>query len=179
MSEIETQEDNGPEVFHIANKAQAAWAMEKLADVTRRQEENKAVARERIESITEWLKQENDKLQGDVDFFGGKLIEWHMSLIEADPEDEAAWKKQKDKTVTLPDGVLKVNVGRYSTIIEDGIALMSWAQESEHEDWVDIVLASDIKKKVAATIEDTGESIPGVKYERGETTFTVKPKVGE
>jgi hypothetical protein len=192
MSEVETQEDKGPEVFHIANKAQAAWAMEKLADVTKRQFENQLVAvtrteeikmsiQERLENVAEWLEDENGKLQRDVDFFTGKLIEWHMSLIEADPDDEAEWKKQKDKTVKLPDGELKVRVGSYSTNIVDEDAFLAWWHEQppELQSEVGKAVVSAKKDALGQYIAQTGESIPGITYERGRTTFTVKPKVGE
>lgn len=173
------QAAEAPERFRI--EPQAAWAMEKLAHFTRRQEENKAVAQDRIQAVNEWLKAENNKLQPDVDFFTAILLEWHMSLIGADPEDETAWKKQQDKTITLPDGVLKVNKGRYSTTIEDEEAFIKWWDDQTLE--VQSALAEPkIEPKKGAIgeyIAETAESIPGVKYERGETTFTVKPKVGE
>src|SRR4051794_30090215 len=80
--------------WHIESKSEAAWAMEKLAGYARQQAENDAIAnervtrlREQIEEVQGWNRQENNKLQGSVDYFTGQLQTWHMSLVTADPDD--------------------------------------------------------------------------------------------
>lgn len=176
FAEIETEETK--EAWRISGKKEAAWAMEKLAEYARQQEENKEVARDRIEAITAWLEEENGKLQHAVDHFAGALRTWHMSLIETDPADDEAWKKEKNKTISLPDGKLSVRKGSYTTSIDDKESLTEWAK-ANREDLLELALVSTVKSQVAKHIDETGEVPPGVKYERSEPKFDVKPKVGE
>jgi hypothetical protein len=170
--------DEEKHAWRIGGKKEGAWAMQKLAEVVRRQNENKAIAQDRIDEVNAWLKEENDKLQHDVDHFEGALRTWHMSLITADPDDEEAWEKQQDKTVSFPDGKLSVSKPQYSTVIEDGVAVQRWAGANRN-DLLCWTLVSDAKSKLAEIIKTTGKVIPGVKYERSEPSFKVKPKIDE
>jgi hypothetical protein len=164
--------------WRISTKAEAAWAMEKLAGYVRQQEENQAVADDRMEAIRRWCRRENAKFDYSIEFFTEQLRTWHMSLVTANPEDEDEWKKEKFKTINLPDGAVSVRKGSYSTVIEDREALTQWAKEN-HDDLLELALVPTAKSKVADIIKDTGEVIPGVKYERSQPKFDVKPKVGE
>lgn len=175
---FEEMDEEQRQAWRIDGKKTAAWAMEHLADYVRRQEENKAVAKDRIEAINAWCKEENDKLQGSVEHFAGALMTWHMSIVTADPDDEEEWEKEKNKTISLPDGKLTVRKGSYKTEIDDKAALHSWAN-LHRSDLLVVGLASDVKSRVAKHIEDTGEVPPGVTYERSQPKFDVKPKVGE
>lgn len=174
--------------WRIEDKGAAAWAMEKLAGYVGQQNENDSIADERItrlraeiESVQEWAREENDKLQGSVDYFTEQLRVWHMSIVEADPNDDEAWDKEKNKTVTLPDGVVSVRKGSYSTQIEDEDAFADWLTDQDDEFEAEFLvtrLASDAKSRITQYIGATGEIPPGVKYERSEPKFEVKPKVG-
>lgn len=167
--------------WRIGGKSEAAWAMEKLADYVRRQAENTEVAKARIDHIIAWHANENGKLQGSVDFFTEQLRVWHMSLITADPANDEEWEKEKNKTVSLPDGKLTVRKGSYSTEIVDEEAFFEWWDEQPLTVTSVVTEAKIVPKKGALGdyIAQTGESIPGVKYERSEPSYTVKPKVGE
>lgn len=168
--------------WRIADKATAAWAMEKLAGYVRQQEENQAVADDRMEAVREWCRRENAKFDYSIEFFTEQLRVWHMSLVTADPTDEEAWKKEKFKTINLPDGAVVVRKGSYSTTIEDptefGIFVENHKDDPDVESMVQRIV-QPVKANVATWIKETGEIPPGVRYERSQPKFDVKPKASE
>jgi hypothetical protein len=168
--------------WRITNKAEAAWAMEKLVGYASRQAENDQVAADRIAAIRDWQNRENGKLQGSVDYFTEQLRTWHMSMVTADPNDEAAWKKEQFKTIKLPDGEVSVRKGSLSTIVEDESAFNEFVDQHVDDPDIDALIERKlvpVKAAIKKYVEETGESLPGVRVERSEPTFTVKPKVGE
>ena len=170
-------DDEERQAWRINSKAEAAWAMEKLAKYRLAQIENDKVAADRIAAIQAWQKRENEKLQPSVDYFMEQLRVWHMSLVIADPNDEDAWKKEKFKTISLPDGKVSVRKGSISTTVdEDQFAewVREWPGEAEGFFAAKIV---PIKSAIKTHIEETGELIPGVTVERSEPKFEVKPEV--
>lgn len=182
--DIETADEEQKSAYRIGGKSEAAWGMQKLRGYMQRQQENDKVAADRIKAVENWRKEENDKLQHSVDYFEGLLLTWHMSQVQADPSDEAAWKKEPNKTISLPDGKLVARRAAVTPKIDDE-AFIPWAR-ANHPEWVrpkyepekQLIKQSLVVKENVA-YDANGEQIPGIEIPAAEATFEVKPELSE
>ena len=157
--------------WRIKDKKEAAWAMQKLAGYVRQQQENEAVANDRIEAVREWCRRENAKFDYSIEFFTEQLRTWHMSLVSANPNDEEEWKKEKFKTINLPDGAVTVRKGSITTVIEDEFAFQEYVDLHPDDEDIDALVERKVvpvKTAIKKYVESTGESLPGVRVERSE-----------
>lgn len=169
--------------WHIRSKREASWAMQKLRRISNEKRLNDEIAEARIrelnESIAEeineakeWQRKENEKHARSITFFEYHLSAFHRAMFEEDPK--------LYKSYPLLDGSLSHRIGSYSIVVEDEEALLYWLANSEDDvaHLVQVKTQPD-KTAIAKWIEKTGEIPGGIKRERSEDTFSVKPKVGE
>lgn len=160
--------------WHIRSKRECDWAMSKLRRITNEKRLNDEIAEERIREIKEWQQRENAKLARSITFFEHHLTAYHRELFKQDPKFY--------KSYALPDGKLQNTVGSYSVQIENDVEFLEYVDEHCTEDatLAELIKIEVTPKKteIAKRCKD-GERFPGIKWERSEDTFSVKPKVGE
>lgn len=150
--------------YRVDGKNSAAWAMEKLRKYTAQIGDNNEVMVDRVKAITEWRDTENAKLQRHVDYFTGLLRTWHMSQFQADPK--------ANKSISLPDGVLKHRIGAEIVEITDTDEFFAYAETDKEL----IRVETEPDKKAIKERCKEGEVIPGVTFRRQDDVFAVEPK---
>lgn len=170
-----------PEVrerFRIDGPKTAEWALRKLAQARRRQQDARELADAEIGRINEWLTTEQARYDGDAQFFEGLLVRWHHEVLDAEPDR---------KTIELPAGTLKARK-QPDQWDYDPRVVGEWLAEHQRGDLIRVTVELDkpaIKKEFTAAIpagEDvglvvdptTGEEIPGLSVTRGEIRFSVE-----
>jgi phage host-nuclease inhibitor protein Gam len=165
------------EPFTVDTQEKAAWALRKLRQIRQKQAENANTAnaildglRREMEATQNWLKEQNEALEGDASYFVGALEAYHRKLMEENP---------KQKTVKLPFGTLKLRA-QQPEFQRDAATLLAWAKASrpdcvkvkEEADWATIK-KSLIVQDGKAIDTTTGEIVPVDVVER-EPVFSVE-----
>jgi len=107
------EETNTTERFKITNLEQANWAFRKIAAFKKKQRENEDLAKAEIERITNWLKNENEKIQRSIEFFESMIGEYLVEQRKIDskyklttPYGKATFRKQPIKWIYDEDKLL-------------------------------------------------------------------------
>lgn len=168
--------------FAVDSLHKLNWALRKIGAMTVRVEDRNAQADAWIARVEEWRDHAN---RGDLAAIGrleGLCKAYHEDqLVEAMAEGlpESQWPK----TITAPHGVLTSSAGRDRVVVDDEAAVVAWAHASAVEVWAEPkLLTSKLREHTAVKDENgrrvlvfMGEVVPGVRVEKGERTFKVKP----
>jgi Bacteriophage Mu Gam like protein len=166
--EPEGEEHQDRERYKIGGPSEADWALRKLAQARKAIQDNFDLARAEIDRITAWHEHVNKPHERDVEYFEAILRNWHDEQVIANPDNAEAWKKEKNKTISLPAGKLSVAKNPDSVVIDEE-RFIPWALANKPE-WVRTeyeVVKSDVKK-AGGVDEATGEIAPGVSVVPGE-----------
>lgn len=171
---LDEQEQVHDESFKVDTDEKANWALRKIKQFQEQQKENTALAEAEIEKIDEWLKSENEKLQGDIDYFTSLVAEYAIKKREDDP---------KFKSKKLPNGRMGFRKQQPKFHYKDDLLVES-LKKSGRTDLIRVKETPDktaVKKNFIVQGDklidpDTGEVIEGVTIEHREETFEVKPE---
>ena len=160
------------ERFQVKDKETAIWAVRKIKHLRDQQNENRILAAEEIDRIQAWEKGENDKLQGDIDFFENLLKDYHYMVLDADP---------KAKTIKLPHGQLQLRA-QQPAFEKNNDKLLAWIKKNglslirvkEEADWGELKKQVDVTDDGTVIYKDTGEVVDGVTAEVRPPKFSVK-----
>lgn len=172
--EVESVDASNAVRFIIKTKAQADWALRKIAQRRKALTEDEALYALERKRLDEWIASRRDSATSETDHFVELLEEFHRSILA---EDERA------KTISLPSGSLTSRAGQMKWTVTDPEAFIAWAEENALE----LVRVkkepalNEIKKaltpKVAeeaiegVAVSPDGEIVPGVKVEPQPRTF--------
>lgn len=167
--EQETQEREG---FVIDDDSKANWALRKIASFIKKQKKNNELAQAEIEKIESWNKEENEKIQQDIDFFQAQLAVYATQKREEEPKNKS-WK--------LPNGRIKF-VKQQPKWNYDDEKLLESLKGSELNDFINVKESPNkpaIKKSFAVNNgvvvnPDTGEFLEGVTVEERPDQFKVE-----
>lgn len=165
IAEIEQNgipEEETQQRFTIDTKDQAIWAMKKIAQAKKSQDENTQAGKTEILRIYDWIDKENQQIQTSINFFEALLREYFFKIKEADP---------KLKTIKLPHGELRVRSQQPDYQIDDTL-LIPWAKDNLPE--AVQVKESILKTPIKNYIKETGEILPGVTIEQRPDKFSVE-----
>lgn len=167
----------------IDSLGKADWAMRKLGQATANMKARDLLVNDEIKRLIEWAEQANKVDKNTIAFFEGQLRKYHESVIQADPSDEKAWKKEENKTVQLPGGELSFAKNPTSIDVDDEV-FIPWALANQ-PDWVKVkreVTRTPIKAEIKKALDDgrladpeTGETVPGVKVHAAELRWEASP----
>jgi len=149
------------ERFKITNLEQANWAFRKIAAFKKKQKENENLAKAEIERITNWLKNENEKIQRSIEFFEMLIAEYLTTERQKDPKfklstpyGKATFRKQQPKW-------------NY-----DDIALLNWLKQNNMQEYIRIkeeVNKAELKKVLKVegnkAITEDGVVVEGITIE--------------
>ncbi len=144
--------------WRVEDQGAADWALRRIAEAEAKQNAAMALAQQQIAQVNAWLEKELAKSQRTVDYFTGRLTDYHRQVLEQDP---------KAKTVALPHGKL---TARQSP---DRVEVAEEAVETLPESFKRIKVEPD-KKALLQHIKQTGELPEGVTLIPGEIRFSVK-----
>ncbi len=167
--------------WRVGDKAQADWALRKLARARQRHAEVIAISRRQIDKINaavaphitrimEWREEELTKLDREVGNWEALLGEFHRTLLGEDDHE---------KTVDLPHGTL-VARKQPDTWETDDEALLAWAEANGVEIIRRKVEVDRPAMKKVLSVATTGEvvwggeMVPGVQVTPGEVKFSVE-----
>jgi len=170
----EENKDKKEKDFVIDNEAKADWALEKITKLKKKKKEKEQTAEIRIRQIKNWLDQQNQNINKNIEHLENLLRDYAEQLKEEDEDF---------KTKKLPFGKIQYRKQRPKWQYDDE-KLTEYAEKS----MPDIVKVEkkinkrDLKKKVEVSGEtvvnpETGEVVEGVKVqERGEKLY-IKPEM--
>ncbi len=95
------EENTEREKFEITDMASAEWALERIAEKRKKQEEVKADYHKMVEKYDKWLKDSIEALDSDILYLEGLLRPWLESELEG----------TKKKSVKLPSGKVGFKAG--------------------------------------------------------------------
>jgi hypothetical protein len=164
----EGDEHEDREHYKIGGKAEADWALRKLARAKAAVAENDALYQLELDRLTEWQGAANRPHELDIEYFEAILRNWHQEQLDADP---------KAKTIKLPAGTLSARQNPTSITITDPEAFIAWAKANQ-PGWVRTKAEpakSEIKdgatRKDDKLIDGNGEVIPGVEMADGDVSW--------
>ena len=171
---LDKQEQVHDESFKVDTDEKANWALRKIKQFQEQQKENTALAEAEIEKIDAWLKSENEKLQGDIDYFTSLVAEYAIKKREDDP---------KFKSKKLPNGRMGFRKQQPKFHYKDDLLVESLKKSGR----TDLIRVKETPDKTAVKENfvvqgdklidpDTGEVIEGVTIEHREEKFEVKPE---
>lgn len=166
-----------PAGFTITDAKLANWALRKLTQIRRLAAEDRAVAEAEMKRIDEWLQGRLVKYGRDETFFTQHLRGFHERRLAEDP---------KAKTISLPNGELVARKAPDRWVLDEE-EVLPWAKEQGLTRVIPEQVAIDknaLKKRLTAKGDqavdpDSGELVPGVTIEQGQTTFSVRVKDGD
>lgn len=191
--DLEEMNDEAKARFRVDNLSKAEWAMEYLMMYRMRMEENQAIVRDRValleerkQSLYDWLKDENGKIErNNCQFFEAQLVRFHQEIYDAEENE-----KKKRKTIPLPSGKLVRSPETRSVDITDEKSFIDWATK-EADIFVRIgePKVSPAKDEIKKAIKDgtliekdgqlylneSGEGVPGATIEVKEVQWKVEP----
>ncbi len=120
--DIQTEEEQEKELasFRIENDSQATWAMKKFKQLADKINENIDIANAEECRINEWLKDVNDKLENQANFFRAMLYDYMQR------------ERDKRKSIKLIDGTIKSRAVTRVDVSTD--EFVEWAQENDRDD---------------------------------------------
>ena len=157
------------EKFVVDSDSKADWVLQKIKELKEKKQEKEELAEERIYQIEQWLKEETNKLNNQIENFEAMLAEYADKLKEQDPDF---------KTKSLPFGKIQYRKQRAKWQY-DNEKLTEYAEKN-------IPKAVKTKKKVdkrelkklvevagdKVVHPETGEIVEGIKVqERGEKLY--------
>ena len=167
LDDFDNVEQIAREAFIVNDDSKADWAIRKLAQVRRKQAENKALAEAENKRVTEWLQTVNTSLESDATYF--ELCLRPYALLQ---------RSEGRKTVTLPHGTIKTTAGRPKVEILDEQALIDWGLAS-CGDIIRVKTEIDKKNLNALITEDNqvistqGEIVPAVRVLPAEPSISI------
>lgn len=163
-SQSEQSESFQYQCFTIEDKAQAIWAIRKLAKKKKDRDANIKAVEDEIKRLHFWLEVENSELDHEVRFFESLLHRYFMELRNED---------KKLKSVKLPHGVLKMRKQQAEFHYQED-ELLAWAKTFMISAVQTSIKESVVKSVIKEHIKETGEVIPGVTIIPREEKFTVE-----
>lgn len=159
--------------FGIDSEGAANWALRKIKTLKQEKEANEKLAREEIEKINQWLKQENEVIDNSIAHFEALLREYALK-IELD--------KRKDKrSIKLPHGTIgfRKPQPKWNYDEEKAVKALERAGLNELLNVKVTPKKSDIKKRLEVVNgkvinPETGEVIEGITVEEQPDTFSVR-----
>ena len=171
LQQAELEEVKTTERFTIDTPDKANWALRKIRALQTQIKETDGIADREIERIEHWRKTENDKFKNQVTRFESMLTEYHMSILEQDPDK---------KTISLPAGEIKARQ-QQPKFTRDETTLTEWAKTNNPYYLTHITKLQwgELKKNIQvvgdkAYDKETGEIIPGIEVEEQGIKFSVK-----
>lgn len=168
-------EEGSRENFHIADDAQAAWAMRKLLAFKKKIVENENAANAEYQRIDEWLNRVNSRFANDIEYFEAILMQY--ARVQRQSEGR--------KTIDTPYGVVKSRATQSKFKVEDPEEFIRWASINAPQ-LVNIKTTPNLTAlKEFASPEETqtlgavamtidGEIIPGVTVDPADVKFHVE-----
>ena len=169
-------EYGAPEVnegWKVDSMSAANWAMEKIRARRAEMTELKKFADAKKAQIDEWLQEQTESLQDEVEFFEAKLKPFVADMLEG----------KKTKTLKFPCGAcsFKKSAPKFT---KDDEVLTQWEMlnEKDNINTKYSVNWADFKKTLQYAqdgnmISADGEVVPGLTYSVEEDSFTVKTEV--
>lgn len=111
---------------YVDDDEQADWALRRLGEHQTRADEVKALGQRQIDQVQAWMARQLERIDTDMRFFEGLLLDWHRRVLDEDPRE---WEKKKRKTIELPHGTLSARAARASLVVDDDEALTAWLTE--------------------------------------------------
>ena len=162
------------ERFKVKDNEGADWCLRKIKALKTQQDENTGLAQKEIDRIKTWEKAENEKLQNNIAFFEGLLLEYHLPIYQAD---------DKKKTISLPNGKLKMRK-QQPNFIRDDEKLVEYLKNTGQSDLVEVIEKpkwGEFKKNLEVSEDGsivadkgTGELVDCIKAEIRPPKFTVE-----
>ena len=157
--------------FRVDTPEKAAWAMRKYRALAQKRERNIELANAEKIRIEHWLERVNERIEGEMEFFGGHL--------EGFARSERA---QGRKSVDLPDGKIQTRATGPGIAL-DKSTFVQWALEHEKTDLLRTTYAPDMDAIKDFTIIDgvrvidkeTGEVIEGAEGTPENVSVKITP----
>ena len=115
----------GERDFVINDEDQALWAMRKLAVSQRRIDKVKRQARDETLRIDLWAEQATKADEKTAEYFTTILTSYMLRLRETG-----------QKTLELPDGVIKSRETTSKAVVEDLDLFLKWAKDAGHPEFI-------------------------------------------
>lgn len=116
--------DEGRKAWQVDCLGKATWALEKSAELARRQEEIRKVAQANIQRWHEWERAETAKFDRDRDFLEDAVADYALRRRAEDPK--------RNKTLVTPFGTVKTHESTGKWVVDDVVAI-AWARAHRPE----------------------------------------------
>ena len=152
---IDTEDDTVRDGWRIENVQSLDWALSRIADLEREQNENAAIVEEHIQR----LKLRLDKLNAQAE----RGLKFFRSQVQAFAEQHRAelLGGGKKKSRALPHGTVGWKKVPAKAVLQDKDALLAWARSQPVEDEVIRIAEEPAWAVIKKRIEATGEVLPG------------------
>lgn len=117
-------DDEGRKAWKVDSLSKATWALEKSADLARRQREIRAIAEAKIARWEAWAREEIAKFDRDRDFFEDSVAAYALERRAEDPK--------RNKSLVTPFGTVKTHEGTGGWTVDQEVAIR-WAEENRPE----------------------------------------------
>lgn len=118
------EDPEGRKAWKVDCLGKATWALEKSADLARRQAEIRQVAQANIERWEAWERDEVAKLDRDRDFFEDSVAAFALERRAQDPK--------RNMSLVTPFGTVKTKEG-YAGWTVDADVVLAWAKKNRPE----------------------------------------------
>ncbi len=172
----EARQEQEREGFVVDDAQKANWALRKIKQLEAKKKENTTLADEEVAVIRDWEREENGKLQQDIDFFTSLLERYHRDLYAQDPDI---------KTIKMPNGQMKMRVQQPEFRRDDKV-LLDWIKN----EWVPAVQAQYVRttekpdwRELKGYLEvagdrmvdpESGQVVEGIEVVEREPKFSVE-----
>lgn len=165
----------------IEGDQRATAALRRIAREQRELDRIAAAAQAERDRILEWESRAASIVQNRVQFLTDSLTDYYRQLERSNPKLAQTYK--------LPTGAIKKAKSPDKVVVTDEEAFIAWAKENRPQALTIKPKVSEVKGKgflrettpetpvVSVVDGTTGEFVPGVQAERGETRYSVQ--VGE
>lgn len=168
-------EEGSREHFHIADDAQAAWAMRKLLAFKKKIVENENAANAEYQRIDDWLNRVNSRYASDIEYFEAILMQY--ARVQRQSEGR--------KTIDTPYGMVKSRATQSKFKVENSEEFIQWASINAPQlvyikaspnltALKEFASAEETQTLGAVAMTEDGEIIPGVAVEPANVNYTVE-----
>lgn len=168
-------EEGSREHFHIADDAQAAWAMRKLLGYKKKMLENENAANAEYQRIDEWLDRANSRYAKHIEYFEAILTQY--ARVQRQSEGR--------KTIDTPYGMVKSRSTQSKFKVEDPEEFIQWASINAPQlvhikaspnltALKDFASAEETQTLGPVAMTEDGEIIPGIAVEPANVNYTVE-----
>lgn len=170
----EENKNDEDERFKVEDPRSANWCFRKMKALEEKEKEIEKIAKEEINRIKEWKKEETEKLERSYNFFEGLLYEYFLEKREEDPEFN----------FSSPYGRISTREQRPKWNYLNEEETIEYLKEANKKEFVRVKESLDKREfkknfKIAGNKvidKETGAVVPGIEIQEREDKVVIKLK---